>query len=195
MSDYDGYIVTLDVLEGMPYEKDQQFCTIADAGTLNLKVEIDELDIDGVKEGQKASVVFDAFEDETYEGTVEKISGVGGNAGGVTTYTVTIAMEGNTHLKNAMSATASIELESKENVLLIPVDAIETIGDEKYVQVVNGEDTVQTPVSLGLINDEYAEVTEGLTNGDQIVVTTRSSMDLFGSMMEQRQNMMDSMKN
>ena len=194
VSDYDGYIVSLDVLEGMPYEKDQQFCTIADAGTLNLKVEIDELDIDGVKEGQKASVVFDAFEDETYEGTVEKISGVGNNAGGVTTYTVTIAMEGNTRLKNAMSATATIELESKDNVLLIPVDAIETIGDEKYVQVVNGEEMVQTPVRLGLVNDEYAEVTEGLASGDLVVVTTKSSMDFFGTMMEQRQNMMDSMK-
>ena len=112
----------------------------------------------------------------------------------MTTYTVTIAMEGNTRLKNAMSATATIELESKDNVLLIPVDAIETIGDEKYVQVVNGEETVQTPVRLGLVNDEYAEVTEGLASGDLVVVTTKSSMDFFGTMMEQRQNMMDSMK-
>lgn len=195
VSDYDGYIVSLDVLEGMPYEKDQQFCTIADATSLELKVEIDELDIDGVEVGQKASVVFDAFEDETYDGTVEKISGVGNNIGGVTTYTVTIAMEGNTHLKNAMSATATIELESKDNVLLIPVDAVETVGDEKYVQAVNGEDTVEVPVTLGLINDEYAEVTEGLSNGDQVVVTTTGSTDLFASMMEQRDKMMNSMRN
>lgn len=193
VSEYDGYIESLDVLEGMPYEKDQQFCTIADSGTLNLKVEIDELDIDGVEVGQKAEVVFDAFEDETYEGTVEKISGVGNNAGGVTTYTVTIAMEGNTHLKNAMSATATIELETRDNVLLVPVDAIETINGEKYVQVMSGDETAEVPVKLGLVNDEYAEITEGLSEGQQVVVTTKGSMDLFGSMMEQRQNMLDNM--
>lgn len=193
-SDYDGYIVTLDVLEGMTYEKDQQFCTIADAETLNLKVEIDELDIDGVEVGQKASVVFDAFEEETYEGTVEKISGIGTNTGGVTTYTVTISMEGDTHLKNAMSATASITLESKDNALLVPVDAIESIDGQKYVQVADGAEIVQTPVTVGLINDEYAEVTEGLSAGDQVVVTTTGSTDAFGSLMEQRQSVMENIR-
>ena len=44
----------MDAMEGMTYEKDQQFCTIADAEKLNLKVEIDELDIDDVEVGQEA---------------------------------------------------------------------------------------------------------------------------------------------
>ncbi|MDO5423488.1 MAG: HlyD family efflux transporter periplasmic adaptor subunit [Eubacteriales bacterium] len=194
-ADCEGYIVSLDVLEGMPYEKDQQFCTIADAQTLNLKVEIDELDIDGVEVGQHASVVFDAFEDETYDGTVEKISGVGTNSGGVTTYTVTIALEGDTHLKNAMSATAAITLASKDNVLLIPVDAIETIEGQKYVQVMDGDLITQTPVTLGLVNTEYAEVTEGLTSGQQVVVNTRTSTDILSAMMAQRDSMMGGSRN
>lgn len=191
VSDCDGYIVSLDVMEGMPYEKDQQFCTIADAETLQLKVEIDELDIDGVEAGQKAEVVFDAFEDEVYEGTVKKISGVGKNTGGVTTYTVTIELEGDAHLKNAMSATATIELECRDNVLLIPVDAVQTIDGEKYVQVVSDETTTQVPVTLGLVNEEYAEVTDGLSAGEQVVVTTRTSTDFFSMMMQQSQSMKD----
>ncbi len=192
-SEYDGYIVTLDVMEGMTYEKDQQFCTIADSGTLNLKVEIDELDIDGVEAGQTAQVVFDAFEDETYEGVVEKISGVGTNAGGVTTYTVTIEMEGDAHLKNAMSATATITLESRDNVLLIPVDAIETIDGNKYVQVADGNEITQRQVTLGLINSDYAEVTEGLSGGEQVVVVSKESNDLFSTLMQQRQSALDGM--
>jgi HlyD family secretion protein len=135
--------------------------------------------------------VFDAFEDEVYEGTVKKISGVGKNTGGVTTYTVTIELEGDAHLKNAMSATATIELERRDNVLLIPVDAVQTIDGEKYVQVVSGETTTQVPVTLGLVNEEYAEVTDGLSAGDQVVVTTRTSMDFFSMMMQQSQSMKD----
>lgn len=190
-SEYDGYIVSMDAMEGMPYEKDQQLCTIADAETLNLKVEIDELDIDGVEVGQEAEVVFDAFEDETYEGTVEKISGVGNNSGGVTTYTVTIAMAGDTRLKNGMSATASITLDSKDNVLLVPVDAIQSIDGRRYVEVVNGNGTEQREITLGLVNDDYAEVTDGLENGEQVVVNTRESKDLFSQMMDQQQEMMN----
>lgn len=193
-SEYDGYIATMDALEGMPYEKDQQLCTIADSGTLNLKVEIDELDIDGVKVGQSASVVFDAFEEETYEGTVEKISGVGSNVGGVTTYVVTIAMNGNAHLKDGMSATATITLDTKNDVLLVPVDAIETVDGQKYVEVTDGENTQQRAVTLGLINDEYAEVTEGLSEGENVVVITRNSEDLFMEMMKQSRAMQDSMR-
>lgn len=188
VSEYDGYIVTLDVLEGMTYEKDQQFCTIADSNSLNLKVEIDELDIDGVEVGQPATVVFDAFEDETYQGTVEKISGVGTNVGGVTTYTVTIALEGNARLKDAMSATATITLDTAENVLLVPVDAIETLDGEKYVQVVSNGEITQRAVTLGLINDEYAEVTGGLSEGEQVVVITRNSQDLFSAMMSMQES-------
>lgn len=191
VSEYDGYIVTLDVLEGMPYEKDQQFCTIADAETLYLKVEIDELDIDGVEVGQQATVVFDAFEEETYEGVVEKISGMGNNAGGVTTYTVTIAMAGDARLKNAMSATATIVMDTKDNVLLIPVDAVEVADGQRYVQVQKGEGTEQRAVTLGLVNDEYAEVVEGLSEGEQVVVVDRGSVDLFTEMMNRQREMME----
>lgn len=194
-SENDGYLVSIDVIEGMTYEKDQQFGTVADEETLQLKVEIDELDIDGVEIGQSAEVVFDAFEEETYEGTVTKISGVGNNSGGVTTYTVTIELSGDTRLKNAMSATATILMEKKENVLLVPVDAIESVNGQRCVNVVNGSETVQRAITVGITQDDYAEVIDGLEEGEQVVLNRVDSVDLFSQMMTQRENMMDSMQN
>ena len=195
VSEYDGYVVSLEALEGMPYEKDQEFCTIADEGTLHLKIEIDELDIDGVEVGQHADVVFDAFEEETYSGTVKKISGMGNNIGGVTTYTVTIEMEGDARLKNAMSATATVVMDSKDNVILVPVDALKSSDGERYVEVIDGDATVKIPVTTGLINNEYAEITSGLNGGEQVIVTNRKTNDFFMQMMEQQQEMMQSMEN
>lgn len=188
VSEYDGYIASLDVLEGMPYEKGQQFCTIADTQSLHLKVEIDELDIDGVQPGQTATVTFDAFEDEEYEGVVEKISGVGTNSGGVTTYTVTISMDGNQHLKDAMSATAKIVMDAKDNVLLVPVDAVETTDGTDYVQVLTGSGTERREVELGLMNNEYAEVLDGLTQGEQVLVAGKESEGTMSFIMQQRMN-------
>ena len=135
----------------------------------------------------------DAFEDETYQGTVEKISGVGTNTGGVTTYTVTISLHGDTRLKDAMSATATITLETRDDVLLISVDAVETVDGTRYVQVAEGEDTQRREVTLGLINNEYAEVVSGLSQGETVVVNTRESQDLFSAMVSQGQTMRDTL--
>ncbi|MDO4620601.1 MAG: efflux RND transporter periplasmic adaptor subunit [Lachnospiraceae bacterium] len=188
-SDCDGYIVTLDVLEGMPYEKDQQVCTIADEETLNLKVEIDELDIDGITEGQTAAVVFDAFEDETYTGTVKKISGVGNNTGGVTTYTVTIEMDGAAKIRNAMSATATMVTEEKTDVLLVPVDAVESVDGRRYVTTVAADgSTVRKEVTVGVTNTEYAEITEGLTEGETVALSAKNTADDFFSAMIETRN-------
>ena len=170
LSEHDGYVKTLVVEEGVVYEKDQKFCTVADVSELKLKVEIDELDIDGIEVGQPARIVFDAFEDESYEGTVEKISGAGNNSGGVTNYTVTISLQGNSHLKDAMSATAFIRTAGKENVLLVPIDAVESENGEKYVQIVKNGETEKRSIRVGLINNEFAEVTEGLSASEQVLL-------------------------
>lgn len=190
VSEADGYIDSLDVIEGMTYEKDQQLCTIADEAKLTLKVDIDELDIDGIYVDQSAEVVFDAFEDRTYSGTVTKISGVGSNNGGVTTYTVTIELEGDSHLKNAMSATATLVTNSAEGVLMVPIDAVESIDGERFVNVVKDGQTEQRAVTIGLTTSELAEVKEGLTEGESVVVKAKETEDLFTAMMRQRQESM-----
>lgn len=174
-SPFDGYVKALDVSEDTDVEKDQIFCTVADLSRLNLKAEIDELDIDGVEIGQTARIVFDAFEEESYEGTVVKISGAGKNSGGVTTYDVTISLEGNTHLKDAMSATAVIVIGGKDNALLVPVDAVESDGEETYVTVVKNGETERRTVVLGLVNNQAAEILEGLSVQEQVLLPTAES--------------------
>lgn len=170
LSEYDGYVVSVEAMEGMSYKKDQQLCVIADSSTLYLKVDIDELDIDGVGIGMRANVVFDAFEDQTYEGTVEKISGVGKNSGGVTTYTVTIALPGDAHIRDAMSATAEIVMKETKGAVLVPIDAVIAEDDKRYVQIVQGEDLYKTEVQTGLVNDDYIEILDGISVGTKVAI-------------------------
>ena len=169
-STFAGYIKALDITEATDVEEDQQFCTIAELSALKLKVEIDELEIDRVEIGQPAQIIFDAFEEKTYEGTVEKISGAGSNSGGVTSYLVTVSLKGSDQLKDAMSATAFIRVAGKENALLVPVDAVESDGNEKFVQVVENGTIEKRVVQVGLINNRYAEITDGLSLREQVVI-------------------------
>ncbi|MCD7737234.1 MAG: HlyD family efflux transporter periplasmic adaptor subunit [Lachnospiraceae bacterium] len=180
-----GIITDLTISDGMAIQADTVMYTLISTEQFWLKVEIDELDIDGITVGQTATVVFDAFDDEEYEGTVEKISALGTNTGGVTTYTVTISLPGDEKLKTAMSATATIVTEEAEDVLLIPVDAIQTVDGQKYVTVTGDDGSEEAvEVTLGLVNNTVAEVTEGLSEGDLVVTTTQSDFASMLSMMQ-----------
>lgn len=150
-----------------------------------LKAEIDELDIAGVEVGQTATIVFDAFDTEEYEGTVEKISALGTNVGGVTKYTVTISVPGIDKVKTSMSATATIVTDEKEDALLVPVDAISTVDGQKCVTVVRNGAQETVPVTLGLVNNIEAEILEGISEGDVVVVTGKSDFQLMVDMMQQ----------
>jgi multidrug efflux pump subunit AcrA (membrane-fusion protein) len=72
-----------------------------------------------------------------------------------------------------MSATAEIKVLTKENVLAIPLNAL--VGDEETLVDVltvdaGGNQTVKrVEIELGIFGDSFAEVTKGLTAGDQVI--------------------------
>ncbi len=180
-----GIVSELMLQDGVVAAEDTQMYKLISTDRFWLKTAIDELDIPGVREGQSAKVVFDAFDDEEYEGKVEKISALGENVGGVTKYTVTISVPGIEKLRTAMSATATIVIDEKDDVLLIPVDAVQTVDGERCVTVIRGEEQEVVPVTLGLVNNTQAEVTEGLSEGDQVAVLGKSDLEIMMDMMKQ----------
>ena len=135
-----------------------------------LKAQIDELDIAGVAAGQEVTIVFDAFDDAEYEGSVEKVSALGQNTGGVTTYTVTITLPGSEELKTAMSATATIIIEKKEDALMVPIEAVHTTdGKRTVIKVGSDGQQEEVEVSLGIVNNTMAEIVSGLSEGDTVI--------------------------
>ncbi len=187
-AEQDGILSDLMLADKTVTAENSPMYTLISTDSYDLKAEIDELDIAGVKAGQTAQIVFDALDEQTFEGTVRKVSALGNNVNGVTTYTVTIELPGTEELKTSMSATATIVTDHRDDVLLIPVDAIQTNDGQKYVTVVNGEETEDVNVTLGLVNNTMAEVTEGLTEGQTVVVIGTSDMEEMMNMMRSGRN-------
>ncbi|MBE6687790.1 MAG: HlyD family efflux transporter periplasmic adaptor subunit [Ruminococcaceae bacterium] len=96
---------------------------IYDMSKLNFEMNIDELDLSLIKEGQEVSITSDSF-DETYTGYVKKKSIIGSSSMGTTTYPVTIELDGNDVLLPGMNVNATIYIEKVENALAVPVEAI-----------------------------------------------------------------------
>ena len=183
-ADQDGVISTLPVAAGQQVNAGSPVVEYYTGGTAALDVAVDELDIGSVQVGQTATVAVDAVDGKTYDATVNSISQVGTTNNGVTTYTVGLKLADTDGLRIGMNATATIVIEQHKNVLMLPMTALQSSQGEQYVWLYTGslpEDSSKDPgtrtvVETGLSNDNYVEVTSGLTADDQVVVVrTRSS--------------------
>jgi RND family efflux transporter MFP subunit len=74
-------------------------------------------------------------------------------------------------LKEGLTVTVSIIIDEATDVLLVPNGAITTRGQQNYVQVVSADGSIEErAVAAGISNWQYTEVTEGLSEGEQVVV-------------------------
>ena len=134
-----------------------------------LKINVDELDINELKKGQSVSISLDAIEGQKFDGKITKVSQLSSGESGK--YPVSIKLKKAKEMKFGMSATATIYIEKKENVLTIPVEAIQTLDGSDVVYTGSEPDgTLTGPVKVttGLSDGKTAEVTDGLKEGQDI---------------------------
>jgi multidrug efflux pump subunit AcrA (membrane-fusion protein) len=81
----------------------------------------------------------------------------------------------NISLKDGLSATVTIIIQQKDNVLLVPNRAITRSSGVSTVQIVKGTATESRTVKPGLSDSSNTEITEGLSEGEQVVVKTSST--------------------
>jgi len=77
----------------------------------------------------------------------------------------------NFQLREGFTVTVSIIIEEATDVLLVPNGAITTQGQQNYVQVMLADGSIEErAVTTGISDWQYTEVTEGLSEGEQVVV-------------------------
>ncbi len=161
--------------------------TLAAADTVVLAVNVDELDINSVDLGQEAKITLDAIEGEEFSGTVTKIGSSASSSGGVAKYTVKITIPKDERMREGMNASAVITIENKENVVIIPVNALQERGNRVFVYTeTDGEGKLsgEQEVTTGLSDGDTVEITEGLSEGDTVYYqkTGNISQQGFGGM-------------
>ena len=72
--------------------EDAQLCEVADLSTLELSAEVDELDLNSIAVGDTLSYTLDAFDGETFTGTVTQIYSVGAKKQNATYFDVRITL-------------------------------------------------------------------------------------------------------
>ncbi|MFC1974535.1 efflux RND transporter periplasmic adaptor subunit, partial [Chloroflexota bacterium] len=150
---------------------------LVDLTSLELKVEVDEIDMPEVKLGQRVTIEVDALPDFPLEGEVTLISPIAKEEGGVVIYEVKVSFnvpEGS-GIRYGMSADANVVITERSNVLLVPDRAIgEDSEGNPVVTVMVGEQTEERMVVIGLSDGFDTEIVSGLSGGEVVVVGKRA---------------------
>lgn len=155
----------------------QVVATIKTQGNPVVTVSLSEVDVVKVKSGQKTTVTFDALPNKTFTGKVLGINTNGAVSNGVTTYPASILLDTpNDSILQNMSATIHIITAVKDDVLTVPLAAVQTTGGQSMVRVLQNGKIVNIPVEVGISSDTQIEITSGLSEGDQVVVGVISTV-------------------
>lgn len=153
---------------------------IANAMMYEIVLDIPESDIAKIGVDQRATITLDAFGDRVeFGGTVYSISPAQKEIEGVVYYEAKVLLRADQDLslvKPGMSADVVIHTQERESVLSVPSRAILENNGGLYVRVVTGEATFEErAVTVGIRADGgRTEIVNGITEGDEIVVTVTS---------------------
>ena len=174
----------------------ETLCTIYDLSYLEMTLNVDELEILSIKEGQTVTITADAISDRTFTGVVTSVSAAGTTTGGTTTYPVTIRIDDTGDLLPGMNATAEIEVSSASNALAVPNGSVvrgnyvlvtkDSPSAANAVQDMTAPDGyVYVKITTGTSDNDSIEVTGGLQEGDTIAYDANAA---------EKQNASDSME-
>lgn len=143
---------------------------------LIVQAQVDETDIGRVAVGQEASISLDAYPQIRVKGRVDHIYYESKIVNNVTIYQVDIVPETVPAVfRSGMTATVGIVEQAKDNVLLIPLEAVTRGkgGDTVLVGRGRGRKPVEKRVELGIADDKNVEVVSGLSADDRVVVVSQ----------------------
>lgn len=146
------------------------------ADRLIVKAQVDETDIGMVKAGQNAVITLDAYPEVKVNGKVDHIAYESRIINNVTIYEVDILPEEVPPVfRSGMSANVDIIEKGKENVLLIPLEAVKEDKDGSFVFLSKGKSKKHSKhrIELGVSDEKNVEVTSGLEAKDKLIMKTQ----------------------
>ena len=196
-SPVDGVVVAKNVEKGQTVAASYQTPSIAeiakDLSQMQVEVNVDEADIGGVKEGQKATFTVDAHPNDPFDGVVTQVRLSPTTTDNVVTYVVIVKVSNNKGLlMPGMTANVSLIVEERENVVVVPNSAFrfkpadasansgqpgapmmgkQTIAEVKKpaVYMIEKKAPVRVEVEKGISDGQNTEIISGLSEGDEVI--------------------------
>jgi RND family efflux transporter MFP subunit len=167
-----GTVLAVNVQAGQMVSPGTEAVTLGDLSTLELVVDVAEVDVSQVALGQPAQISIDALPTKTFDGVVERIDPASTSVSGVVNYLVTIRFTSSdlSQVRPGMTAVATIVNKQESQGWLVPQNALHQGANGSYVQVVQNGKQTQVNVTTGPTQGEWIVVySPDLHAGDVVV--------------------------
>ncbi len=170
----DGQVIVGTVQPGQAVITSDAVIVISDQ--LIVRAQVDETDIGKVKVGQEAVVSLDAYADAKIKAVVDHIYYESKTVNNVTVYLVDLKPEAvPDFFRSGMNANVELILESREQVLTLPLSAVQKDNGTSFVMVNSSgsDEPVLRLVVTGMADDKKVEIVSGLTEDDEVVTKAK----------------------
>lgn len=184
----DGMVIVRAVEPGQTVTTADPVVVLSDR--LIIKAQADETDLARIKVGQDTQIVLDAYRDQSFDGKVDHISYESQLVNNVNVYDVDVIPEDMpTTFRSGMTATVTFIVDQVENTLLVPSEAVaewprktkRPEGTEFAVYKKGIRGPIPIPVKIGATDGRMTEISGGLTEGMEILVTRKKQNKAGGS--------------
>ncbi|MFM1896921.1 MAG: hypothetical protein RLZZ385_1995 [Pseudomonadota bacterium] len=174
------------IQEGATVSERQPILTIPDMREMAVKVNIHESAVKRLAAGQQARVKIDAFPNQQLTGEVTRVAVVADSASSfmnpdLKVYPTVVKIHGTYDwLRPGMSAEVEVLVDTLENVIYVPLQAVSYFGDEQVVYVRNGSRVERRSVEVGDFSEQFIEITAGLREGEEVLLLPPPDMARAG---------------
>ncbi len=146
--------------------------TLISSSLVQVCVDIYEEDVPQIKIGSLVKINLPAFPQKTFKGKVIFIDDTPKIIDDVTYYEIKIAFLGEipNEIKEGMTADITIETAKKENVLIVPNEAIFKEKGEAFVEVFENGKIEKRKIKTGLEGENFTEIISGLKEGEKVIL-------------------------
>ncbi|MGZ3696005.1 MAG: efflux RND transporter periplasmic adaptor subunit [Bdellovibrionota bacterium] len=164
-----GTLILRNVEPGQTFTGTDAILVMSDR--LTVKAQVDETDIAQVRLKESATITLDAYPGKEMPAKVDQIAFEAKTVNNVTTYVVDVLPDAAPeYMRAGMTASVSFVTQAKENVLMVPSEALKA-GDSGAFSVLvpspNGP--LEKPVKVGISEGKFTEILEGLAEGDKVL--------------------------
>ena len=159
----------VEIQEGEEARPGMPIMLVVDPSEMLVRVKVNQADVHLLQAGQPAHIALDAYPGLDFQGRVEQVAPVGSTSrltDKVRNFVAIVSIKGNhPKLMPDLSAAVDVELERKDNVIVVPRDAVTGEENSFSVRIMDGDRVRERAVSIGPMNDYEVVVTSGLDAG------------------------------
>ncbi len=175
-AEYDGIVTECSVIAGATVTEGVQLLTLESSENIKVSFQASKYDVEKLEVGQKVDVT---IFDKVYEGEISKVNRMArANASNTPMVGVEVQIL-NPDDKIILGLDAKLVIHTREakDALMVPLEAVNADRNGDFLYVVENGRVVKKPVVCGITTDSYTEVKEGITEQDEIIVTSYTTIE------------------